>query len=218
VTLEHLVRRPAGGAALPPLLVLLHGLGADEADLFGMARALDPRFLVLSARAPLPAEAMGYAWYAIDWYEHPPRPDEGQARASLELLVRFLGEACEAYGADPSRVWLCGFSQGASMAMGVALARPELLRGVVAHSGRLLHGFLPGTPPRALDGFPVLWQHGRADALVPMAFGEEARRLLPPLGVKLDFREYALGHEIGPASLGDLDGWLRERLDEGFAR
>ncbi|HTP50591.1 MAG TPA: phospholipase [Anaeromyxobacteraceae bacterium] len=214
MTLEHRVRRPAGGAARPPLVVLLHGLGADEDDLLGIAPGLDPRFLVVSARAPHPAEPMGYAWYAVDWSREPPRFDEAQALASRERLVGFVAEACHAYGADPARVWLCGFSQGASMALGAALSRPEILRGVVAHSGRLLPAFLPARPPAALRGFPVLWQHGRLDPVVPFAFGLEAERLLPPLGVRLDFREYPIGHEIGEESLGDLSRWLADRLSE----
>lgn len=212
MTLEHLVRRPGAASARPPLAVLLHGIGADETDLFALAPALDPRLLVVSARAPFEAEPMGYAWYAIDWYEHPPRPDVAQARASLERLLAFVGEAVEAYDADPSQVLLAGFSQGASMAVSAALARPEAFLGVAAHSGRLLHALLPASPPHGGPRVPVLWQHGRLDPVVPMAFGDEARRLLPPLGVDLDFREYAIGHEIGAESLRDLATWLSGRL------
>ena len=214
MTLEHVVRHPERAAERPPLVVLLHGLGADEADLFGLAPALDRRFLVVSARAPRESEPMGFGWYDVDWFRVPPRPDVQQAVESRDLLVRFLGEAAEAYGADPARLWLLGFSQGASMAVGVALAHPGLVRGVVAHSGRLLHRFLPPAPPPGLAGFPVLWQHGRGDAVVPVTSGHEARELLPPLGVRLDYREYDIGHEIGDRSLRDLAGWLAARLDE----
>jgi len=213
VTLEHLVRPPAVRAGRPPLLALLHGIGADEEDLLGLADHLDGRFLVVSARAPFQAEPMGYAWYAIDWYAVPPRADAAQARDSRERLVRFLGEACQAHGADPARVHLLGFSQGASMALGVALSRPDLVRSVVAHSGRLLRQFLPPAPPPGLAGLPVLLQHGRRDPVVPVAFADEARGLLEPMGVALERRDYDLGHEIGPESLRDLAGWLTARLD-----
>lgn len=212
MTLEHLVRPPSIPARLPPLLVLLHGIGADEDDLFGLAGHLDGRFLVVSARAPFEAEPMGYAWYAIDWSAFPPRADAAQARESREKLARFLGEACQAYGADPARVHLLGFSQGASMALGVALSRPHLVRSVVAHSGRLLRQFLPPAPLLGLAGLPVLLQHGRHDPVVPVAFADEARGLLAPL-VALERRDYDLGHEIGPESLRDLAGWLTARLD-----
>ncbi|HEU4382322.1 MAG TPA: alpha/beta fold hydrolase [Anaeromyxobacteraceae bacterium] len=211
--LDHLVRRPPAPGGPPPLLVLLHGIGADEEDLFGLAGHLDPRFLVVSARAPFEAEPMGYAWYAIDWSAFPPRGDAAQARQSLDLLKRFVGEAVAAYGADPGAVHLLGFSQGASMALGLALSRPDLVRSVVAHSGRLLRWLLPAEPPPGLAGLPVLLQHGRRDPLVPLAFADEAQGLLEPLGVALTRRDYDLAHEIGPESLRDLAGWLARRLD-----
>ncbi len=213
MTLEHLVRPPAVQAGRPPLLVLLHGIGADEEDLFGLAGHLDGRFLVVSARAPFEAEPMGYAWYGIDWYAVPPRADATQARESRDRLARFLGEACEAYGADPAGVHFLGFSQGASMALGVALSRPDLVRSVVAHSGRLHRQFVPPATPPGLAGLPVLLQHGRRDPVVPVAFADEARGLLEPMGVALERRDYDLGHEIGPESLRDLAGWLTARLD-----
>ena len=190
-----------------------HGIGADEEDLFGLAGHLDPRFLVVSARAPFEAEPMGYAWYAIDWSAFPPRADASQARESRDRLMRFLGEAVAAYGADAAGAHLLGFSQGASMALAVALCRPDLVRSVVAHSGRLLRPLVPAAPPEGLAGLPVLWQHGRHDPVVPVAFADEARGLLEPLGVALTRRDYELGHEIGPESLRDLALWLAGRLD-----
>ena len=63
-------------------------------------------------------------------------------------------------------------------------------------------------PPRRLAGFPVLWQHGRADPVVPVAFGHEARDVLGGLGMRVDYREYPIGHEISEEGLGDLCGWL----------
>ena len=213
MTLEHLVRRPAAAGGKPPLLALLHGIGVDEQDLFALAGHLDGRFLVVSARAPFEAEAIGYAWYAIDWSAFPPRADAAQARESRDRLTRFLGEAVATYGADPAGVHLLGFSQGASMALAVALSRPDLVRSAVAHSGRVLRPLLPESPPPGLAGLPVLWQHGRRDPVVPVAFADEARGLLEPLGVALTRRDYDLGHEIGPESLHDLAGWLAARLD-----
>lgn len=213
MTLDHLVRRPAAPRGPPPLLVLLHGIGADEQDLFGLAAHLDGRFLVVSARAPFEAEPLGYAWYAIDWSAFPPRADAAQARESRGHVERFLAEAVAAYGADPAAVHLLGFSQGASMALAVALSRPDLVRSVVAHSGRLLRQLVPAAPPPGLAGLPVLWQHGRHDPVVPLAFADEARGLLEPLGVDLERRDYDLGHEVGAESLRDLSGWLSARLD-----
>jgi len=214
VTLEHLVRRPERAAGLPPLAMLLHGLGADEADLFGLAPALDRRFLVVSARAPREAQPMGFAWYDIDWFRTPPRVDAAQALEARGLLARFLGEAVEAYGADPSRVWLVGFSQGAFLSAGLALAHPGLMRGIVGHSGGLLPRLVPPRPPAGIAGLPVLLQHGRLDEVVPVSMGHEARDRLAALGARVDYREYDIGHEISGESLEDLVRWLSLRLDE----
>jgi phospholipase/carboxylesterase len=156
---------------------------------------------------------MGHAWYAIDWSTRPPVIDAGQAEASRELLAAFLSETVDRHGADPGRVLLLGFSQGAIMALGVALARPDLVRGVVAHSGRLLPGFLSAAAPAAaLAGLEVLLQHGEGDEVVPVERGREARELLAPLlGSRLGYREYRQGHSISPESLADAAAWLAAR-------
>jgi phospholipase/carboxylesterase len=195
------------------MAVLLHGLGADEQDLFGLAPWLDPRLLVVSARAPHEAQPMGYSWFDIDFGEFPPRIDFQHVVESRGAILRLVEEAARAHGADAARVWLVGFSQGASMATACALARPELLRGIVAHSGRLTRRAVPTLPVPALAGFPVLWQHGRGDPVVPVAFGHEARDLLGGLGMQVDYREYPIGHEISEESLRDLCGWLTRQVD-----
>jgi len=195
------------------MVVLLHGLGADEQDLFGLAPWLDPRLLVISARAPHEAQPMGHSWFDIDFDEVPPRIEFQHVVESRSAILVLVAETAEAYGGDPSRVWLVGFSQGASMAAACALARPEVLRGIVAHSGRLARRAVPTLPAPALAGFPVLWQHGRADPVVPVAFGHEARDLLGGLGMGVDYREYPIGHEISEESLRDLCGWLTRQVD-----
>jgi phospholipase/carboxylesterase len=214
VTLEHVVRPPATRSDRTPVAILLHGLGADELDLFGLAPYLDPRLLVISARAPHEAQPMGHSWFDIDWSESPPRIDFQHVVESRDAILRLVGEAARIHGGDPARVWLVGFSQGASMAAACALARPEMLRGIVAHSGRITRRAVPSLPGPGLPGFPVLWQHGRADPVVPVSFGHEARDVLGALGLRVDYREYPIGHEISQESLRDLCGWLTSRIDE----
>jgi phospholipase/carboxylesterase len=199
------------------MALLLHGLGADEHDLFGLAPWLDPRLLVVSARAPRQADPLGYSWFDIDWMESPPRVDFQQLIESRDSILRFAAEAAAGHGADPSRIWLVGFSQGASMATAAALERPDLFRGVVAHSGRIARRAVPSLPPPGLTGFPLLWQHGRADPVVPVAFGHEARDVLEALGLSVEYREYPIGHEISEKSLRDMATWLSARLDESSA-
>jgi len=213
VTLEHVVRAPAGGAPPPPLVLLLHGLGADERDLFPLARGLDPRFLVVSARAPYLALPTGFAWYAVDRTTTPPTIDPAEVEASREALEELLPELCAAYDADPARAFLFGFSQGAVLGYALALARPDLVRGLVAHSGRVLPQSLSrAAPAAALGRLEALVLHGARDDVIPVARGREAPTLLAPLlGSRIEYREYAMGHGISEESLADADRWLAAR-------
>ncbi len=198
----------------PPLLVLLHGIGADEADLLPLVPHLDPRFLVISARAPHP-EPPGHRWYAIDWATSPPSADPAEIIASRDLLGRFVEGAVAEHGADPARVFLLGFSQGAIMALALLLARPDLVRGVVAHSGRLARLAGSDAPADALARAEVLLLHGEEDPVVPASEGRKAHRVLDALvGTRATWVAFpGLGHAISAESLGVAARWLTERLD-----
>jgi phospholipase/carboxylesterase len=203
----------------PPLLLLLHGIGADEEDLLPLAPALDPRFRIISVRAPHEAEPMGYRWYQIDWSVSPPRADPAEIVASRELLGRFVAEATAAHGGDPGRVFLFGFSQGAIMALALLLKHPALVRGVVAHSGRLARLPDPNPSPEALAHAGVLLLHGAQDEVVPASEGRKAYDVLAPmLGERVMHRAFdGLGHGISQESALVAARWLTERLDAGAA-
>src|SRR6516225_7411273 len=122
LSLVHLVRQPIIEAGIPPLLLLLHGIGSNEQDLYGLAPFLDQRFLIISVRAPNTLGPGSYEWFEADFT---------------------LQEPVTAYDADPKQVYLMGFSQGAIMSASVALTRPELVAGVVLMSGRILPEIRP---------------------------------------------------------------------------
>jgi phospholipase/carboxylesterase len=208
------VRVPSSPSLRPPLLVLLHGIGADEHDLLPLADALDPRLLTVSLRAPYEAEPMGHAWYALDWTTSPPTPDLAQAEESRAALAAHLPDLCARLGADPARLFLFGFSQGATIALALALTRPDLLRGVVLHSGRVLHG-LEGraAPDAALSRLEALVLHGKDDPVLPVERGRETRDLLAPkLGPRLTYREHDAGHFVTQDSISDAEAWLSARI------
>jgi phospholipase/carboxylesterase len=212
--LTYLVREPKIAAATPPLLVLLHGVGSNEEDLFGLADALDPRFLVLSARAPYARGAGAYGWFEVAFTPEGPVINPEQAEASRQTLLRFVEAAVAAYGADASAVYLMGFSQGAIMSASVALTEPERVAGAVLMSGRILPEIRPLiAAPERLTGLPLLVVHGTADRVLPILHGRASRDLLETLPVDLDYREYQMGHEVTNQSLGAITLWLRAHLD-----
>ena len=214
MSLTAAMREPSVPSERPHLLVLLHGIGADELDLLPVADALDPRLVAVSLRAPYRAEPMGYAWYALDWSAMPPEPDLEQAERSLEELAKALPELERHAGAEPTRTILFGFSQGATMALGLALTRPELVRGVILHSGRVLQGLeRRAAPAERLAGLEALVLHGVHDDVLPVERGRETRDLLSRLlGPRLEYREHDAGHFVTNESIADAARWIGGRI------
>jgi phospholipase/carboxylesterase len=212
--LIHLIRRPLVEITRPPLLLLLHGVGSNERDLFGLASSLDARFLLLSLRAPYVLGPESYAWFQVTFTPEGPAINPTQAEASRTTLIAFLQEAVATYDADPHQVYLMGFSQGAIMSASVALTRPDLVAGVVLMSGRILPEIRPLlAPSEHLQGLPFLVVHGTADKVLPLTHAHASRALLSSLPVALTYHEYAMGHEVSPESLATVTAWLSQHLD-----
>ncbi len=213
--LVHLVRQPIIEADTPPLLLLLHGIGSNEHDLYGLAPFLDKRFLIISVRAPHTLGPGSYAWFEADFTPQGPVINPEQAEASRKTLITFLKEAITAYGADPKQVYLMGFSQGAIMSASVALTQPELIAGAVLMSGRILPEIQPLiASSEELSGFPFLVVHGTVDMVLPITHGRASRELLSSLPVDLTYHEYPMGHEVNQESLSDVTTWLTEQLNK----
>jgi phospholipase/carboxylesterase len=213
--LVHLVRKPTIEVATPPLLLLLHGIGSNEHDLYGLAPFLDKRFLIISVRAPNTLGPGSYAWFEVDFTPQGSVINPEQAEASRKTLITFLQEAIVAYNANPKQVYLMGFSQGAIMSASVALTRPELVAGAVLMSGRILPEIRPMiASSEELSGLPFLVVHGTADIVLPIANGRASRELLSSLPVYLTYHEYPMGHEVNQESLSDVTIWLTEQLDK----
>lgn len=224
LSLTHLVQAPwqsrVGGPEAettgPPLLVLLHGVGSNEHDLIGLAPHLDGRFLVVSARSPLTLGPGAFGWYPVHFTPQGAVGDTNKAREGRDLLEKFVRELPGAYGTDPKRTYLLGFSQGAIMSLYLTLTRPELVTGVVAMSGRLLpQAKEERAPDERLRGLHVLAVHGTRDPVLPVAGGREIRDELLKLPVSINYKEYDMAHEVSAESLADTAEWLTQQLDDG---
>lgn len=216
LALKHLVRQPEqAGGDRPPLLVLLHGVGSNEADLYGLAPELDPRLLIVSLRAPITLGYAAYAWFHVEFAPGAFIANTDELEQSRQLLVDLLPRLVDRFSADPRRVYLLGFSQGAIMSLAVALTRPSLVAGVVVMSGRLAPEALDRRAPDGeLEGLPILLLHGTADEVLPIRYGREARDLLAPLPVALTYQEFPMAHTVSPQSFAAVQDWLRDRLDQ----
>ncbi len=215
LSLVHLVREPGVATQAPPLLLLLHGVGSNEADLFGLAPYIDERFLIVSARAPVVMGPGAYGWFNIEFTPQGLSADIEQAKTSLRLLPKFIAELIETYRVDDKGIYLAGFSQGAMMSLALALTRPEQIAGAVVMSGRLPTQVLEHVPGgEALTGLPLLVTHGTYDPVLPVNEGRAIKQSLAALPVELTYREYPMGHEVSAESLRDVAAWLSRTLDE----
>jgi phospholipase/carboxylesterase len=216
LSLTHLFQRPRQVSDNPPLLLLLHGYGSNERDLVGLAPYLDPRFQIVSARAPQTLSPGSYAWFELSWtVANDIIINFQQAEQSRTLLIGLIAEALAAYGGDPARVYLLGFSQGAIMSASVTLTEPDLIAGAVLMSGRIPEEIRPLiAPAERLDGKPFLVVHGTADTVLPIRNGRASQAFLAALPVALTYQEYAMAHEVSAQSLADVTAWLTAQLDE----
>jgi phospholipase/carboxylesterase len=201
---EYKVREAAGEPA--GALVLFHGRGADEHDLYPLLDFLDPerRLLGVTPRGPLSLPPGGAHWYKLQEVGF---PDRETFLVTYEEVGSWLDGFLDEHGIAHDRTVLAGFSQGAVMAYAFALGkgrpRPAAL---IA-----LSGFIP-----TVDGFeldlseipPVAIGHGTYDPIISVEFGRRARQLLEEVGASVLYREYPLPHAIDPSYLIELRAWL----------
>lgn len=197
-----------------PVVVLLHGRGADRTDLFGLRRQLPPGWAVVAPDAPFHAAPWGYgpgrAWYR---YLGRNRPDADSFAQSLRTLDAVLDALSGILGTDPGPVAMGGFSQGGTMSVGHALSRPGRVRHIINFSGFLADHPLVAASPDRVQGTRFFWGHGVSDPSIPFALGEEGRQQLRAAGADLETKDYPIGHWIDPRELSDAVSWL----ERGFA-
>ena len=198
----------------PPLLLLLHGFGADENDLFGLAPFMDERFFVSSAQAPFALPFGGRAWFEL-YFEAGQvtgfnREQFGQ---SLEKVLEFVDEIVAEHDLDADRVYLCGFSQGSMMCASAFFREPEKFAGAVLMSGRAASEMVVEENVDALKDFPVFVTHGTLDSVLPIENGRATKEILSRLPVNLEYKEYTMAHEISQESLQDVSNWLSLELN-----
>jgi phospholipase/carboxylesterase len=197
--------RPAAGEP-DGVLVVLHGRGADEHDLFPLLDALDPerRLAGFAPRGPLSLPPGGAHWYALHQVG---APDPETFRSTFALVSDWLDEVAP----DAGRLWLAGFSQGAVMsyALGLGAERPRPA-GILAFSGFIprVPGFELGLESRA--GLPVSIAHGSVDPMIGVEFGREARDLLTAAGLDVRYREDPAPHMITAEGLAQARAVLEE--------
>jgi phospholipase/carboxylesterase len=212
LSLEYKIREPKVILDKNPILLLLHGYGSNESDLFSFAPELPDEYYIISARAPYDLQYGSYAWYAINFDADQNKfSDNDQARISRDVIAHFIDELVANYPIDANEVNLIGFSQGSILSYAVALSYPEKVNKVVAMSGYInLDIVTEDYLKNNLNKLKIFASHGTVDQVIPVDWARKTPAILEKLGVATTYKEYPVGHGVAPQNFFDFKNWLVE--------
>jgi phospholipase/carboxylesterase len=216
--LLHRVRLAQDAAPKAPCLLLLHGVGSNEAGFVELARQLDPRLVVILVRGPIVLAPGRFAFFQVNFTPAGPAINAAQAERARTTLIDFVKQLPAAYDVDPERIWIAGFSQGGIMSASVGLTAPGSVAGFGVLSGRILPEILPLVEPGpALESQQAFVSHGVQDETLGIHFAHHAREVLTKLAVPLTYHEYTAGHALERDMVTDFQRWLGTQLDRSEA-
>ncbi len=212
--LPVLVRRPAPTDKPHPALIMLHGWGANEGDIYELVPFVDKRVLIVAPRGPGQVNDNprgSWKWY--EWTEVG-KPVPGLVDTSLEKLGQLIGQLEDLTGVavDPTQIYIGGFSQGAAVSIMTATTYPEQIAGLIAHSGFVSPQAAERLQAGVYRGKSAFVAHGIEDQALKLPLGQAARDALIAGGVDVTYREYPIAHATSVESRQDLANWLNPRL------
>jgi phospholipase/carboxylesterase len=201
-----------------PLVVLLHGRGADRFDLLNLAPHVAPGAVVVTPQAPHSGTPWGYgpgwAWYR---YLGGNTPEPESFEQSQQALAEFLAELPSRLPIRTGPAVLGGFSQGGTMSIGYALRNPGAVPLALCLSGFLADHPTVRATPESVRGTRFFWGHGTMDPSIPFDMGEQGRAALRAAGAELETGDYPIGHGISPDEARDIREWMARSLAAGGA-
>ncbi len=210
LVLKYKVKTPSSNTnEKAPVVILLHGVGSNEDDLFSLANQFPSNYLIISARAPFTMGSGSYAWYQVDFSTGKPIINAEQAEKSRLIIKQFIGQIVEKYHADDKNVTLMGFSQGAIMSYSVGLSIPQKVKSIVSLSGRILNEIRPEVKQSpALKKLRVFIAHAINDDVLKYEYAMEAKSYLKSIGIQAQTFDFNEGHTVTPAEVAAIIKWL----------
>ncbi len=211
LALKYLVKAPKAQSKDVKMLILMHGYGSDEKDLFELAKVFPDNYFIITPRAPYNAAGTnGYQWYEMTEINGKKDGNTHQLAESRAAISLFIAQVSKKYNVAPASIYLSGFSQGAIMSYQVGLTKPGSIRGIAVLSGMIypsLQQYIKQTPE--LYKLKIFIAHGTADNRIAYAQGKAAQELLELKGLKPEFHEYlGMGHSISAEVIRDMNKWL----------
>ncbi len=208
--LEHNYKAPANPNPDSPTIIMLHGFGSDENDLFSFASELPDNYHIISLRAPIRMEPYGFAWYNIYFDNSNGKfSDDSQAIASRDLVVKCIDEIVDKYQLNKNKITLLGFSQGTILSLAIALSFPEKVKNVIGLSGYINKEILKeGYAKNDFSSLKIYTSHGSVDQVIPVEWARRTKPFLDNLKIPCTYSEFPVGHGVAPQNFYELKDWL----------
>ena len=188
-----------------PLLIMMHGLGSHEGDLFGLNRFMPPEVVVASLRAPL-NYGSGFAWFDA-------ATRTGEDTSLLDASVHGVLSWIDGLEVTPSGIGLMGFSQGGCMALQLIREAPERFDYILQ-----LSGFVSPAPPphdtalaERAPRMPVFWAHGDLDDVIPLSAVDDTGLWLKA-HCAVDAHRYPMAHTVSQDELTDIVSFVTAQI------
>ncbi|WP_152286588.1 alpha/beta hydrolase [Flavicella marina] len=208
-SLHYVERLPKTRNATPPLLILIHGYGSNEMDLFSFAEELPEDLHIVSLRAPLELGYNSFAWYSINFDADQNKfSDLEEAKESLGSISEFIEDFTKNNAVNNEKIFVVGFSQGAILSYALS-QNLEKINHVVALSGYLNEELLNNNTNTKTDYFA---SHGTVDQVIPVEWARKAPIYLKEKGIDIIFKEYPVGHGVHPQNFYDFKAWIEARI------
>ncbi len=209
-TLTYLVHKPAHLHKHSPVLIVMHGYGSNETDLMPFSKEVAKDFLIFSLQAPQTLKQGGYCWFDIDRSGGIKKCNYQQLGISKAQVLSFISNACAAYKADSTNVFLLGFSQGGSMAYDIAISVPQKIKGFVSLSGLFVEDSKNiKTDWQKVGKLKMFIGHGTTDDLITLSDAQKNAEFFKSKKAEyLTFSTYPIAHSIHPDEAKDVLNWL----------
>ena len=209
--LRYVLSVPSGrpDSSEMPLVIVMHGRGADANDLAGLAPEIDGEYRFLFPNAPKPWEAAPGMSFGFTWFEGWP-PAGGSFTDSRRLMLEFIDAAVKRFPTTPGKLVIAGFSQGALVALDAGFRTTQKVAGIVAMSGAIHEAELPDL--RSRQDTKVLIVHGEYDEVIPVKAARRTRMVLEEHGIHPDYHEFPMGHQVSMESLEVIREFISECL------
>jgi len=200
---------------LSPLVIMLHGYGSNEDDLFSFANHIPGNYKIISLRAPYSLPYGGYSWYDIssdDLEAKKIKIGVEQAKSSISKIKDFVkNQLPKKYSFDIEKICLIGFSQGSALSYALSLNNPDLFKNVIALSGMISMQLIDENH-KDYSNLNYFCSHGIQDQVIPVNYSRESIEWLKSRNITHVYKEYDMTHSVSQENFFDFLEWMKFNL------